>query len=222
MSYKIQFPCNICGAIHERTVSNRSSAIKDLETGKKSAFCSATCRQQWHFDHRVVSIRICINCKKEFSINPKKKNKLCSKQCYTEDMKKRPQEYGLFTKVEHMRSNLDKESATAKMLKTKADKGLLIDWDLSDWKQYWRRCNYLTGRIRKKMLHTWDGYDYIDGEYIKDNLSLPYTHRDYPTLDHIVPRSQGFKEGKTPEQVTHPDNLAWTKRGNNSRKNNKI
>lgn len=222
MSYKIEFPCNVCGKVHQRTVPNKSSAIRNLQEGTKRAFCSPQCRQKWHFDNRITSARICINCNKEFNVNPKKKSKLCSKQCYAEDMKNRPEEYGLLTKVSYMRSTLNKESATAKMLRTKADRGLLIDWDLSDWKQYWRRCNYLTGRIRKQMLSTWDGYDYLDGEYIKDNLLLPYTHRDYPTLDHIVPRSQGFKEGKTPEQVTHPDNLAWTKRSNNSKKNNKI
>ena len=222
MSYKIKFPCNICGKEHERTVPNKSSAIRNLETGKKLAFCSAICRQQWHFEHRVVSIRVCISCKKEFSINPKKGNKLCSRQCYSEDRKSNPENYGLLEKVKAMRCNVDKEAATKKMLQTKADRGLLIDWNLSEWKQYWRRCNDLTRKIRSRMLVGWDGYDYIDGEYIKDNLALHFSHKNYPTLDHIVPRSQGFREGISPRDITCPENLAWTKRSNNSKKNNKV
>jgi hypothetical protein len=79
----------------------------------------------------------------------------------------------------------------------------------------------LFGQIRQKMLENWDGFDYIDGEYIKDNLKLHYTDTNYPTLDHVKPRSVCFKEGLTPEETTKPENLKWTKRVNNSSKSNK-
>jgi hypothetical protein len=71
------------------------------------------------------------------------------------------------------------------------------------------------------MLENWNGYDYISGDYIKDNLNLHYSHGDYPTLDHIKPRSQCFKEGLSPYEATKPENLAWTTRKNNSKKSQK-
>ena len=71
------------------------------------------------------------------------------------------------------------------------------------------------------MLESWDGFDYIDGEYIKDNLKLNFLDRNYPSLDHIKSRSQCFKEGLSPYEATKPENLEWTKRRNNSKKYNK-
>jgi 5-methylcytosine-specific restriction endonuclease McrA len=75
--------------------------------------------------------------------------------------------------------------------------------------------------MRVKLLGDWDGIDYIDGEDIRENFSLPYTHGDYPTLDHIIPRSEGFRRGLTPYEITTPENLKWAKRRNNSKKYNK-
>jgi hypothetical protein len=75
--------------------------------------------------------------------------------------------------------------------------------------------------MRKILLETWDGYDYIDGEYIKDNLSLHYSDKNYPSLDHIKPRSKCFEEGLTVRECCDVSNLGWTKRINNSRKYNK-
>jgi hypothetical protein len=71
------------------------------------------------------------------------------------------------------------------------------------------------------MLESWDGIDYIDGEDIRANLALPYSHGDYPTLDHLIPRSEVFKKGLTPYEITTSKNLKWTKRRNNSKKYNK-
>ena len=99
--------------------------------------------------------------------------------------------------------------------------GNIIDWNKAGWKQYWKRCDWLTRKIRKQMLENWNGYDYISGDYIKDNLNLHYSHGDYPTLDHIKPRSQCFKEGLSPYEATKPENLAWTTRKNNSKKSQK-
>jgi hypothetical protein len=41
------------------------------------------------------------------------------------------------------------------------------------------------------------------------------------TIDHVIPRSTFFKEGKTPKEACNSANLKWTKRSNNSRKYNK-
>ena len=116
---------------------------------------------------------------------------------------------------------MDKQAAIEKMLITKHSRGQIINWNNAEWKQYWRRCNHLTRKIRIQMLETWDGYDYLDGEYIKDNLNLHFLDKNYPSLDHIKPRSQCFREGLSPYEATKPENLAWTKRVNNSKKYNK-
>jgi hypothetical protein len=111
------------------------------------------------------------------------------------------------------------EDSWKKSIETRKKNGNIIT--SHNWKQFWKKCDYLTRKIRQKMLENWDGFDYIDGEYIKDNLKLHYTDTNYPTLDHVKPRSVCFKEGLTPEETTKPENLKWTKRVNNSSKSNK-
>lgn len=221
MSYKLEFPCSICSKLHTKTLPNKSSAVQNILQGKVKIYCSKQCKRADHQTKRVY--KACSKCGKEFRyFQSEKSKKFCSKKCYYEDMKDSPETYKLQEKVANMRKYIDKEDATEKMLQTKADRGLLIDWKISEWKQYWRKCNDLTRKIRNKMLEDWDGYDYIDGEYIRDNLNLPHSHGDYPTLDHIIPRSDGFKRGLTPQEITTSENLKWTKRRNNSKKNNKI
>jgi 5-methylcytosine-specific restriction endonuclease McrA len=124
---------------------------------------------------------------------------------------------GLSQRALEMRKTLS-ANHWEKGIKTRITNGNIINWDIAEWKQYWRRCNDLTRKIRKQMLESWDGFDYIDGEYIKDNLKLHYTHGSYPTLDHVIPRSQGFKDKISPYDITKPENLKWTKRSNNSKK----
>jgi hypothetical protein len=128
------------------------------------------------------------------------------------------QELGLSQRADNMRKNLP-DKFWEKGLETRISNGNVINWDISEWKQYWRRCNDLTRKIRPLMLENWDGIDYIDGEYIKDNLNLHFSHGDYPTLDHVIPRSYGFKNKISPYEITQPENLKWTKRRNNSKKN---
>ena len=119
-----------------------------------------------------------------------------------------------------MRAN--SPEAIGKMLQTKLDKGIIVDWrNNKDWKRYYKKCDALTRAMRKEMLPDWDGYDYYDGEYIKQYLELDVHHKNYPTLDHKYPRSKAFQEGMTPQEITTKDNLVWTKRSNNSRKGNK-
>jgi len=111
-----------------------------------------------------------------------------------------------------------------KGINTKRKKGLIQQWSDAqnmDWIKYWKVCNYYTGRMRKQLFVTWDGYDYYTGLYIKDNIKLPYYHKDYPTLDHKKPKSQCFKEGLTVAQACSIENLVWTTRSNNSKKYNK-
>lgn len=220
MGYPFNFSCTTCKASHTRILPNLKSAVEALESGKKLAFCSKKCRQDWHKANRRYST--CVSCSKIF-YQVQATNKFCSKTCYTAHIKNNPALYKLGEKVEQMRntSKVSKEEQTAKMLNTKLERGKIIDWTNAAWKQFWRKCNHLTRIRRMELLEYWDGYDYIDGEYIRPYLELHYSHAKYPTLDHIIPRSTFFKERKTPEEACNTANLKWTKRSNNSRKYNK-
>jgi len=220
MGYSFKFSCTVCKTSHTRILPNLKSAVEALQLGKKLAFCSKECRQDWHKTNRRYST--CTNCSKKF-YQVQATNKFCNKTCYTTHMKVYPDLYKLGEKVQQMRntSKVSKEVQISKMLTTKLERGKIVDWTDATWKQFWRKCNHLTGIKRKELLTDWDGYDYIDGEYIKPYLELNYSHGKYPTLDHVIPRSTFFKEGKTPKEACNSVNLKWTKRSNNSRKYNK-
>jgi hypothetical protein len=186
--------------------------------GPNNKYCSKECKHQVYFENS--KLYDCKVCNKKFQGSTNNQNKFCSKECYGSRMNTHPQEFSMAQRAEKMREGWD-ESSWKKSIQTRKDNGNIIDWDIAKWKQYWRRCNDLTRKIRATMLESWDGIDYIDGEYIRDNLTLHYTHGDYPTLDHLIPRSEGFKKGLTPYEITIPENLKWTKRKNNSKKYNK-
>ena len=43
----------------------------------------------------------------------------------------------------------------------------------------------LTRKSSQLLLENWDGYDYYDNEYIRDNFKLSHIHNDYPSIDQI-------------------------------------
>ena len=56
------------------------------------------------------------------------------------------------------------------------------------------------------------GHDYYDGEYIKDNFDLEINDRNYPTIDHIIPKIYGFLNNIEPKEICKLENLCITKR----------
>jgi hypothetical protein len=183
-------------------------------------YCNRDCKISWN-EKNIYSYNECITCNKSFrKLNNTDANKFCSKKCYFERTKSHPEEFGLTERAKKAFESWS-EKSWKKGIETRIKNGNIINWDKAEWKQYWRKCNDLTRKIRKKMLEDWDGYDYIDGEYIKDYLNLHYSDKNYPTLDHIKPRSQCFREGLSPHEATIPSNLKWTKRINNSKKSQK-
>jgi hypothetical protein len=192
--------------------------------GSGSKYCSSNCRQIARAKERQFIP--CSYCSKEVRYFPNSehknyKNIFCNNKCKGNWMKLNSQMLQLAERANNMRKNWSLDSVT-KSLETRKKNGNIINWNIAGWKQYWKRCDWLTRKIRKQMLKNWDGYDYITNNYIKDNLKLHYSHGDYPTLDHIKSRSQCFQEGLSPYEATKPENLAWTTRRNNSKKNNKI
>jgi len=183
---------------------------------KHKTYCSKECRVNERAKERTY--KECLNCKTLYYYHKSLENKFCSNLCKGEWYVNHSKDLGLAERASHMRKSWSEES-WKKGLETRKKNGNIIE--NYSWKQYWKRCDYLTQKIRKQMLEIWDGYDYIDGEYIKDNLKFHYSDKNYPTLDHVKPRSQCFKEGLSPYEATTSENLKWTKRVNNSKKHNK-
>ena len=76
----------------------------------------------------------------------------------------------------------------------------------------------LTKKVKKDLLNNWNGKDYYDGEYIRDNFNLPYHDINYPTIDHKITIFEGFKNNIDAEIIADISNLCFTKRCINSRK----
>jgi len=86
---------------------------------------------------------------------------------------------------------------------------------------YSRRVEHLTKIKKDFFLQNWDGYDYYDGEYIKDNFVLHPNNKLYPTIDHKISVYYGFHNNILPEELSDLSNLCVTKRSINSLKNKK-
>lgn len=102
---------------------------------------------------------------------------------------------------------------------TKIGKGLVIpDDELNEWELYRRIVRNITNLNRNKLFEDWNGLDYYDDEYIKNNFDIKHTDYDYPTIDHKISVIYGFKNNITPEEIGGIKNLCITKKGINSSK----
>ncbi len=210
--YIHELECKQCSSGYERVSGNKSPI-------KQQGCCSENCRREWHKPNRRVAV--CKQCNSEFyQIN---KTKLfCNKICYSQHISENTEQYNLSQKAANARAYSNTPETIQKMKETKLANGDMIDWKDASWKQYWKKCDELTRKMRGVLLEGWNGLDYISGEYIKDNLKLHYSHGDYPTLDHVTPKSECYKQGLIPEQACSAENLKWTTRRNNSSKYNKV
>ena len=74
-------------------------------------------------------------------------------------------------------------------------------------------------RIRRKRgRNKWNGYDYYDNEYIKENYKLNYNDNNYPTIDHKISIYYGFSNNIEPYIISNTDNLCITKKEINRKK----
>lgn len=118
---------------------------------------------------------------------------------------------------------LENDEIKSKIRKKRIENGYEVHDDmLKPYELYKKKCRYLTNKIRKKLFENWDGYDYYDGEYIKDFTSLNNTDRRYPTIDHKISIFYGFINDIPVEEICDLENLCITKRTINSSKRQKI
>jgi len=75
---------------------------------------------------------------------------------------------------------LNNKDIKDKVKQTRIKNGYEISDDLlKPFELYKKKCRFLTNKIRKELFDNWDGYDYYDGEYIKEYFSLKNTDKRY-------------------------------------------
>lgn len=75
-----------------------------------------------------------------------------------------------------------------------------------------------TYRVKKFLIKNWNGYDYYDNQYIKENYKLDSNDPMYPSIDHKISVFSGFKNKIDPSVIGGIDNLCITKRSINKDK----
>lgn len=109
-----------------------------------------------------------------------------------------------------------------KAKETRISKGIQVpDEKLTDYQKYRKIVVSMTNKIKRKLFENWDGYDFYDNEYIKDNFCLSKTDKKYPTIDHKTSILYGYLNNIDPSIISDIDNLCFTKLTNNSKKGSK-
>ena len=80
------------------------------------------------------------------------------------------------------------------------NKWIRID-KMSEFNIYKNKVRKLT-RNNVKLLE-WDGTDFYDNEYIKENFTLNPYHNNYPTIDHKISIYEGFTKNIPVEEIAN-------------------
>lgn len=89
------------------------------------------------------------------------------------------------------------------------------DEELAPFKAYKRKCRVLTDKVRQQLFNSWNGYDFYDKTYIKNNTRLHHLDGLFPTVDHKISIIYGFKNQIPVEKIASIENLCITKRSIN-------
>lgn len=93
-----------------------------------------------------------------------------------------------------------------------------MDYNISIFIKFKYQVRKLTLKNKNKLFKNWDGYDYYDREYIKNNFSHKSGNKYYPTIDHKKSVLYCFKNNIPVEECADIKNLCITTRSNNSKK----
>jgi hypothetical protein len=114
-------------------------------------------------------------------------------------------------------NKLDSQKEKRKI--TRIKKGTqLPDNMIEPYALYRRQVDNISDRLKPELLKVWNGYDYYDGEYIRDNFNLSAYDKNYPTLDHKMSVIHGFSNNIPVEKIAELNNLCFTKNRINSKK----
>lgn len=119
---------------------------------------------------------------------------------------------------QYYRDNYNGAEWNTQIKEVRDKNGWIPDEDLNGFRLYNRICRKYTARNKKELLEKWDGFDYYDGEYIKNNFKLYQKDPNYPTVDHKISVKQGYLIGLDEKIIADINNLCITKFGLNSSK----
>jgi hypothetical protein len=106
---------------------------------------------------------------------------------------------------------------TEKANKTKVERGLMVDYDNWDtYMEYRKLVLCETRKHKKELFEKWNGFDFYDNEYIKENLDV--RDKSYPSIDHKISIYYGYVNGISEKIIGHIDNLCICSRSSNSSK----
>lgn len=236
---KIKVKCDVCG---EENLSYQKYT-KNISNGgyySCSQRCSMekykkTCLDKYGIDHYVNIIKRKTTCLDRYGKNSyfetdefKEKFKITSLEKYGESY---PMKSILVQNI-LKKSLMDKYGVENSMyldeIKDKVKKSKILhkiispDEMVSELCLYKRIIRKLTYKYKKELFENWNGYDYYDKKYIKDNMSLIPTNRSRPTIDHKISVLYGFLNNISPEIIGDISNLCITKKHINSTKKEKI
>ena len=118
------------------------------------------------------------------------------------------------------RYGVDNFSKSEKYSQNRINNGTKIsDECRTEFELYQYNVRKLTSMKKNKVLENWNGLDYYDNEYIRDNFYLKYYNIFYPTIDHKISIFFGFNNNISFEDIADINNLCVTKRNINSSKN---
>ncbi len=218
---KIEVKCDICSYIKFIKYQDYLANVNKYETYTCSAKCSVHKRELTHLQLYGVSntskSNITKQKKKDTTIlnygveNPSKSNIIKQKKKETT-----LKNFG----VDNPLKNID---IVEKSKQTRIKKGNQIpDEELTAWEKYKKEVTIITNKNKKLLFENWNGLDYYDQEYIKDNIKLGLDKKYHPTMDHKISTNYGFKNNIPEDKIGHINNLCITKLTINASKNSKI
>ena len=207
-NYKIKVKCDKCGKEKELTYVKY---LKNINNGNYYS-CSNKCSND-----KCVSY--CLN---KYGVNNISK----CQNIINKIKKTKFKRYGdaTYNNIEKCRSTCLERYGCDNFFKTEQHQlicGNVPDNMVDEWELYKRKSRRIFRKKKKIMFETWNGYDYYDNEYIRENLHLPFYHNYYPTIDHKLSVHYGFINNIPVEIINDVKNLVITKRINNSIKGKK-
>jgi len=242
-SIKINVKCDVCGKEKKLSYQKYLKNIKTYHFYSCSQKCSVIkCEKTFYEKYGCKRPMANESIKKKTQLTINKKYK---KDCYlqTDEFKDKSKKTceEKYNSNHPMKNNKIKEkykqsiikiygvenisfldSIQKKIKNTKIKNNIILpDFMIDDFKLYKRKVKNRTHKNKKQLFKEWSGYDYYDGEYIKNNFNLICTDKNYPTIDHKTSVYAGFIENINPDIIGGIKNLCITKKTLNSKKGNK-
>jgi hypothetical protein len=242
--YEVKASCDYCGKILKISYKRYNLNTKDVKKISCSLIdCSNqkikdVCQKKWGVDNPfqvdTIKEKIKETLNEKYGVDhpmflESTKDKIketCLSRYGVEYYTKTPEYQEKTKQTNLLRYGVEHQSKTTegqeKRKKTRIEKGNQIPDDLlPEYRKYRLAVNRVTNRLKPKILEQWNGFDYYDGEYIKDYFNLNPNDRIYPHFDHKISVIFGFNNNIEAEIIGSIDNICITKQWINGMKREK-